>query len=501
MARVPLLGSQGVGRVINGPIPYAPDGNPMIGPMPGVPNAFEAHSFTFGIAQAGGAGKVAAEWIVNGETEWDMWATDPRRYTAYADDSYATAKGMEIYGHEYAMHFPHYEWPAGRNKKLSPVHQKLVESGAQFGVVNGWERANWFAKEGDDTSLEAAQTWNREGPWRQRIQQECENVRDNVGVLDMPGFSRYTLKGDGAAEWLRGQITGALPKVGRMTLGYFSDNRGRIVSEMSILRNGEDDFTLMTAAIAQWHDYESLANALPDDTSIELNDITEQVSVLIVTGPQSRALFEAISTADLSLSWLSMQDATIADKQVLLARVSFAGELGWEVHGAIADMPEIYDAVIAAGAKPFGMYALNSLRIEKGYRSWKGDLSTDYSMVEGGLERFVRINKPQNFRGKQAIAAELENGVTKKFVTLVLDDIGLDAPYMSTIWSGDRIIGEITSSAYGYRADKVIGLGIIASEFNTPGTEVEVEIYGKRTRAVVQEDAPLWDPENQRLRA
>ncbi|MEO0764331.1 MAG: dimethylglycine dehydrogenase, partial [Pseudomonadota bacterium] len=152
MARVPLLGSQGVGRVINGPIPYAPDGNPMVGPMPGVRDAFEAHSFTFGIAQGGGAGKVAAEWIVDGATEQDMWAVDPRRYTAHADDAYAEAKGIEVYGHEYAMHFPWHEWPAGRDKKHSSIHAKLLEQGAVLGAYNGWERANYFAKPGDDTS-------------------------------------------------------------------------------------------------------------------------------------------------------------------------------------------------------------------------------------------------------------------------------------------------------------------------------------------------------------
>ena len=228
MARVPLLGRSGISKVINGPIPYAPDGLPLLGPMPGVPNAFEACVFTFGIAQAGGAGKVLAEWVTEGATEWDMWAVDPRRYTDHTDREYCTAKGMETYGHEYAMHFPHHEWPAGRDKKLSPVHDKVVALGGVMGAYNGWERANWFAKPGDDTSEEATQTWEREGPWAQRIREECEAVRDGVGVLDLPGFSRFNLSGDGAAEWLRGMIAGGLPKVGRMNLGYFPDHRGRI---------------------------------------------------------------------------------------------------------------------------------------------------------------------------------------------------------------------------------------------------------------------------------
>ena len=195
MARVPVLGTAGVGRNINGPIPYAPDGLPLIGPMPGVKNAFEAHSFTFGIVQAGGAGKVLSEWIVDGYTEWDMWAVDPRRYTDHADHDFCLAKALETYGHEYAMHFPHHEWPAGRDKKLSPVHDRVKELGGVMGAYNGWERANWFAKPGDDTSEEATHTWERSGPWEPRVREECEAVRDHCGVLDLPGFSRFMVNG------------------------------------------------------------------------------------------------------------------------------------------------------------------------------------------------------------------------------------------------------------------------------------------------------------------
>ncbi len=205
MERVPLLGTAGVGRNINGPIPYAPDGLPMIGPMPGVKNAFEAHSFTFGIVQGGGAGKVMAEWITEGVTEWDMWAVDPRRYTDYTDAQYCLDKALETYGHEYGMHFPWKEWPAGRDKKLSACDAKIREVGGQMGAYNGWERANWFAKEGDDTSIEATETWNRTGPWEVRVKEEVEAVRDGVGVLDLCGFSRFALSGEGAA--LRGVTT------------------------------------------------------------------------------------------------------------------------------------------------------------------------------------------------------------------------------------------------------------------------------------------------------
>ena len=499
MARVPLLGTAGVNKVINGPIPYAPDGMPLIGPMPGVPNAFEACVFTFGIAQGGGAGKVLAEWITEGQTEWDMWSCDPRRYTDYTNQAYCVAKGMEVYGHEYGMHFPWHEWPAGRDQKLSPVHDRLLELGGVMGAYNGWERANWFAKPGDDTSEETTQTWNRAGPWEARIREECEAVRDACGVLDLPGFSRFWLQGEGADNWLRGFCTGGIPKVGRMNLIYISDTRGRIVTELSCIRLGEDNFVLITAASAQWHDGELIRKSVPE--GVNVRETTTERDTLVVTGPTSRAVLAGISDADLEQGWLTHQWATVAGQKAFLIRVSFAGELGWEIHAENAVMPAIYDAVLAAGAKPFGMYALNSLRIEKGYRAWKGDLSTDYTLLEGGLERFVKLDKSQDFTGKAAILSEKQSGRKKAFVTLVIDAGTCDAPYMSTLWQGDTLVGETTSGAWGYRVNASVALAMLRPDLTQPGTELEVEIYGERRRAVVQQDQPLWDPENERLKA
>ncbi len=498
MARVPLLGTAGVGRVINGPIPYAPDGLPLIGPMPGVKNAYEACVFTFGITQGGGAGKVAAEWIIHGETEWDMWAVDPRRYTDYTDEQYCIDKAIEVYGHEYAMHFPHHEWPAGRDRKLSPIDAKVRALGGQMGAYNGWERANWFAEPGDDTSLEATETWGRNGPWEPRVKAEVEAVRDGVGVLDLPGFSRFEIEGEGAAEWLRSQITGALPKVGRMNLAYFADTRGRLVTEMSVMRSGEDRFTLITAAVAQWHDRELLLATKPD--GISLIDRTTELSTLIVSGPKSRELMSAISDGDLSLPWLSLQEATVAGQPARLARVSFAGELGWEIHADMDAISAIYEAVLAKGAKPFGMYALNAMRIEKGYKTWKGDLSTDYTLFEAGLDRFVRLGKDQDFPGKAALQVELQRGPSKASVSLMVDAPIADTPPMSTIWKDGAVIGEATSGAYGYRVGSSIALGVVKAEHAEVGTEMEVEIYGERCPAKVVA-MPLWDPDNARIRA
>ena len=502
MARVPLLEKAPLTKVINGPIPYTPDGNPLIGPMPGVPNAFDACVFTFGICQAGGAGKVLAEWITQGATEWDMWTCDPRRFTGFEDQDYCIAKGMEVYGHEYAMHFPHHAWPAGRGKKLSAVHTQVAAQGAQFGAYNGWERALWYARAGDDVSEAGTQTWDRRGPWYQAVKAECEAVRDAAGILDLPGFSRFLIKGAGVADWLARQITGKVPNVGRLGLAYFADDMGRIVTEMSAARLAEDEILLITAATAQAHDRDWIARHL--GAGLTMSEATDQWSCQILTGPKSREILAQVSDADLTKGWLTLQTAQIAGAEAFLFRVSFAGELGWEIHTRLADTPGVYKAVMVAGAplglKPFGMFALNSLRVEKGYRAWKGDLSTDYTVLQGGLERFVDWAKP-DFRGKAALAAQKQAGVPKRFVTLTVDSATFDPPYMSTIWQDGVIVGEVTSGYFGHRVGKCVALGMLRSDLCVTGTAVAVEIFGQHYPAVVQDDAPLWDAKNDRIRA
>jgi dimethylglycine dehydrogenase len=501
MARLPLLGEAGIGRNINGPIPYAPDGLPMVGPMPGVKNAFEAHSFTFGIAQGGGAGKVMAEWIMHGETELDMWSVDPRRYTDYADHDYCLSKALETYGHEYGMHFPHHEWPAGRDKKHSTLQSRLQDAGAQFGAYNGWERANWFAKDGDDTTEDSTQTWDRDGPWETRIREEVEAVRDGCGMLPITGFSRIKIEGVGAKDFVDGLSASRLPAPGRVSLAYFPDSRGRILTETSIMVHSDTEVGLITAATAQWHDAEIFSRQAPD--GITVTDHTKDAECLLVTGPRARDILgPLVGGHDLSRPWLSASfDGTVARQPCALIRVSFAGELGWEIHAAPDAMPAIWDALLDAGVAPFGMYALNSMRIEKGYRAWKGDLSTDYSLIEGGLDRFIKFDKPQDFPGKVALLAEKQQGRKKGFVTLVMDAGDTDAPYMAPIWHGDEIVGEVTSCAMGYRTNKCIALGMVRANLLAVGTELEVDVYGKRHKAIVQEDAPLWDPSNERIKA
>jgi dimethylglycine dehydrogenase len=266
----------------------------------------------------------------------------------------------------------------------------------------------------------------------------------------------------------------------------------------------EELYFLITAAVAELHDFEWLQKHLPQNTDVTVENVTDRFSCQILSGPHSRQILAELTDADLSRPWLTHQSAQVAGRWLQLVRVSFAGELGWELHSKVEDTPTVFDAVWEAGKahglKPFGMFALDSLRLEKGYRAWKGDLSTDYSLLEGGLERFVRWDKP-DFKGKAALLKEKQRGVAKRFVTLIVDAGECDAPYMSTLWHGDRIVGETTSGGWGHRIDRSIALGMVAAELAEPGTALEVEIFGERFPAIVQEDRPLWDRENERLRS
>ena len=283
-------------------------------------------------------------------------------------------------------------------------------------------------------------------------------------------------------------------------MAYFADKRGRILTEMSIIRHSEEKFTLITAASAQWHDWDIVNKASSENISV--TDNTKSISTLIVTGPKSRDLLEKIGTeADLHLPWLSHQKAKVCGKPCHLMRVSFAGELGWEIHTKVENISALYKEITDGGAKPFGMWALNSLRIEKGYRAWKGDLSTDYSLQEAGLSRFIKFDKEENFLGKAALEIERQRGIKKQFVTLIVSAGECDAPYMSTLWKDGQIVGETTSGAWGYRTNSSIALGMIRSDLASAGTEIEVEIFGDRHKAVIQANGSIWDPLNERLRA
>ncbi len=503
-ARVPILGRVGVQKVINGPIPYTPDGNPLIGPAPGLRNFYEACVFSFGIVQAGGAGKVLAEWVTEGETEWDMWSVDPRRFTDYATPEYVRAKAVELYQNEYAIGFPNEERPAGRPAKTSPVYGRLEAKGAVFGARGGWERAVWFPRPGKDEAENELSFHHTN--WFEAVAEECRAVQDNVGILDLPGFARFEISGEGAGAWLESLITGALPKPGRISLAYFCTPRGRTLTEMTVTNFGGDHFWLVTAAAAEWHDCDWLVKHLPEDGSVTLVNVTSRWGTLILAGPKARDLLSQVTDSDLSseaFPWLTHQPITIAMARGVAIRVNYVGELGWELHmpneSLLATYDLLWQAGQAHGIRDFGLYAMESLRLEKCYRAWKMDLSTDYTPLIGSLDRFLRLNKP-DFIGREALIKEREAGSPERCVPLLVEANSADAPYLATVWQGEERVGLVTSGGYGHRIQKSIALAHIRTDLAEEGAELEVEIFGERRKAVVARE-PLYDPGNERLKA
>ena len=505
MARVPALSRAGIKRGVNGPIPYSPDGNPYIGPEPGLRNFFHCNTFSFGITQGGGAGKALAEWVVHGKTEWDLWSLDRRRYGDYATTEYTVAKAIEVYQNEYASSFPYEERPAGRPLRTSPLYETLKAKGARFGARGGWERAVYLDLKGNvppDTH-----SFRRENVWHGAVAEEVRAVRERVGILDLPGFTKYELKGPGASKHLDYLSCSKLPSQGRVSLAYALTDDGKLWSEFTITRLGEDHFYIISAAIAATHDMDLLRQGLPADSAITVKDVTADFGTLIIAGPRARDVLAQVTQADLSnagFPWLTAQYIETVSGRCLAMRVNYVGELGWELHAPVAQLPSLYAAIWAAGAafdiRDFGLYAMDSLRVDKCYRGWKSDLESGYTPLEASLDRFVDVTKP-DFVGKAALAAEHARGAAQRFVPLIFDDDGdAEAPYCAQVFDGETNVGLTTSGVWSHTLNKSVALAYVKADKAIPGTKLQVNVLGTMRTATVHAE-PLYDPKNQRLRA
>ena len=500
--RVPVLGSVGITRVINGPIPYTPDGNPLIGPAPGLPNFYEACVFSFGIVQAGGAGKALAEWVAEGEPEWDLWSLDPRRYTGYVTKSFTAAQAIELYQNEYAIGFPTLERQAGRPAKVSTVYGLLREKDAVMAARGGWERAVWFAKPGDDLKEPAR---FRHGTWFGRVGEECRAVQSAAGLLDLPGISRFEVTGPGAAAWLDGMIATRLPRAGRCGLGYFLSPRGGVLAEAAIAALALDRFWIMSGAGAEWHDRDWLMRHLPQDGSVRITNLTPAYDTLVLAGPRSRDILARVTDADLSTGsfpWMTLKEITIGSAPVAAMRMTETGELGYELHLPMEHAAAVYEALMAAGADlgltDFGLYALDSLRLEKGYRAWKSDLMLDQPVKAVGMDRLLRLDKPA-FIGKEAVMSN--SGQHPKLVSVLLTVANgtADALPFAIVHAGGARVGFVTSGGYGHRIGRSLALGFVERAMAAPGTPLEIDIFGERREASVC-DGAAYDPDNSRMR-
>jgi dimethylglycine dehydrogenase len=504
-ARMPILGSAGVKRVINGPIPYAPDGNPLMGPAAGVRNFFHCCAFTFGIAQAGGAGRVIAEWVVNGEPDWDVWPLDCRRYLPFATRTYALAKALETYQNEYRVGYPQEERPAGRPAKTSLIYERLRAIGAVFGARGGWERALYYTRPDDPAGPECS---FRRPHWHRAVARECAAVANGVAALDLPGFAKFEIEGAGAAAWLDHMIAGQIAGEGRTALSYFCSPRGGIVTEMTVSSLPDGRFWLISAAAGERHDEAWLRSHLSQRHGpVSIANVTARYGSLIVAGPRARELLAGITATDLSnaaFPWLAVRTIPIGCTTAVAIRVNYVGELGWELHVPSEQLAAVHERLVAAGHEfalaHFGLYAMESLRLEKCYRSWKADLTTEYTPLMASLERFVRLDKAADFIGREALRREAAAGSKERFVPLLVDAKDADAAAVSIVYRGSEAVGLVTSGGYGYRLNRSIALAYVRTDLTAAGTELEVEILGERCRAVVARE-PLYDPDNLRLRA
>ncbi|MFQ5755108.1 MAG: FAD-dependent oxidoreductase [Acidiferrobacterales bacterium] len=504
MNRVPIFGQAGIKECINGPIPYTPDGSPLVGPAWGLKNYWLNEGHSFGITAAGGAGWQLAEWIVEGEPGIDMLAVDPRRFGAYANKQYTRLKNEEAYEHVFIIHYPDEERPAARPAKTSPCHDRLAAHGAVWGQRYGWERPNWFAPKG----VEPKDVWSfRRSNYFEHVGNECRIVRERVAIIDITSFCKHELAGPGAQGFLDPLVANKLPaRTGRIALAHALTPSGGVRSEFTITRIGPDRFYLISSGAAERYDNDLLAKHLPEDGSVTLYDITARYGVLVVAGPHARDVLAKLTDADISneaFPWLTAQEISVGVVPVRAMRVNFVGELGWELHHPIEYQNHLFDALMDAGAEfdigLCGMRAMDSLRIEKSYRMWGQDLTTEYSAFEAGLNRFVRLDKG-SFVGRDTLLRQQQEGVPQRFVTLGVDVDDADALGNEPLYQGDEMVGRATAGAYGHAVGQSLALAYVQPSVATPGMMLDILILGQRRPATVIADSP-WDPENARLRA
>ena len=504
MSRVPAFGEVGIKQVYNGAIAYTPDGNPIIGPAWDIDNFWLSEGHSFGITAAGGAGWQLAEWIVEGEPTIDMLGVEPRRFGDYATKQYLIEKNEEAYSHVFVIHYPDEERPAGRPLRTAPCYERMRDRGAVFGQKFGWERPNFFATDGmaqeDDWSF-------RRSKWFEAARKEVANTTNNVGLLDMTAFAKCRVSGPGAEAFLDYFVANSLPqKIGGIGLCHALNQNGGIHSEFTIRRDGRDSFYLVSAGALQRLDHDYIRRYMPKDGSVQFTQLTGAYGVLVLGGPKARQLLQRVSSADLSndaFRWLTAQDIVVGSAPVNAMRVNYVGELGWELHHPIEYQNHIFDALFAAGEdlglKPFGIRAMDSMRLEKSYRMVGTELSIEYSAYESAMDRFVKMDKG-DFLGRDALLAWQERGIDNMLVTLEVAGVeNADALGNNALSSDGDIVGRATGGGYGFRLGKSLALAMVRPEFAGHGTELEIEILGKSYPATVVPDSP-FDPKNERLR-
>ena len=497
--RIPALANAGIRQAVNGPFTFGPDGNPMIGPVPGMHNYWCAVGVMAGFCQGGGVGLTMAEWMIDGEPSIDVWAMDVARFGSWASPDWGTVKSTENYERRFVMTFPNETLPKGRRQQTTALYDRLVARGARMGQSFGLEHALWFADSPEDAWEDPTFERNRSHDY---VARECDAVRNGVGGIELANFAKHSITGPGARDWLNRTMAGHIPKPGRLTLTPMLTERGRLYGDLTVACLGDEDFMLFGSGAMQDAHSRFFARTLPD--TVRHENQTDGWHGIGLAGPQSRELLQRITRLDVSADALKFRDTRrtfVGGVPVILNRLSFSGELGFEIYCRPQFLLLLSEAIEEAGAdldyRWYGARTLMSLRLEKGWGAWGLEFRPDFNAVESGMDVFINWNK--DFVGKEATARFRDEGVDRNLVTLTVDtpmDVTLD----EAVLVNDAAVGYITSGGYAHHVGKSMAMAYVASEHAAAGTMVNVEIMGEMYPAEVQ-GAPLYDPNGGRMRS
>ena len=508
MYRVPSFENAGIKDIVNGPISYTPDGNPMVGPAFGLENFWVSEGHSFGVTAAGGAGWQLAEWVVNGEPTVDMLGVDPRRF-GVVSKNFAKIKNEEAYAHVFVNHFPMEEREQARPAKTTPTYDRLDKAGAVWGARFGWERPNWFAPANvtpkDEYSF-------RRSNWFEHVGNEVCAMRENVGLIELSSFSKFETEGPSAREYIDKLVANSIPKkIGNLSLAHALNPSGSVRSEFTITRLTDgilgERFFIVGPGAAHNIDIDFLQKNLPNNGSVYLSDKTNQYGVFVLAGPNARAVLQKIADADVSnqaFKWLTMQEIPIGFcPRVRAMRVNFVGSLGWELHHPIEYQLQLFESLQEAGAefgiKNVGMRAMDSMRLEKSYRLWGTDLNAENTALEANLQRFIKLNKG-DFTGRQALVEQQETGIPYRYCTIEIEADDADSFGNEPIFVEGKVVGRGTSGGFGHYIKKSLMLGYVESKYATVGQDCRVRLLDKMIPAKLIAESP-YDPENLALKA
>ena len=498
--RLPAMADAGIKDVINGPFTFGPDGNPLIGPVPGMKNYWVAVGVMAGFCQGGGVGLTLAEWMIDGEPSIDVWAMDVARFGEFASPDWGTVKSSENYERRFVMTFPNETLPKGRKQKTTALYDRMIAKGAVMDQGFGLENVQWFANGPDDAHEEPTFERNRSHEY---VAREIKAVREAVAGIEIANFAKHEFKGAGIREYLNHILAGYIPKPGRLTLTPMLTPKGKLAGDLTVACLAEDHFMLFGSGALQEAHRRWFEKNLPD--GISYTNVSDDWHGIALSGPKSRELLARITREDVSADALKFRDLRqtyVGGVPVILNRINFTGELGYEIYCKPQYLLRLADAIEEAGAdlgyRWYGARALLSMRLEKGWGVWTLEYRPDFNAIESGMDAFINWNK--EFVGKQATLAAREAGPQQKLVTMIIDVDGIDVSHDEAILVENKAVGYISSGGYAHHVERSMAMGYVTTEFSEPGTKLQVEILGKLYDAEILGEA-LYDANGEKMRA